>query len=121
MESKRSGFLGYTALVALVASGLVGALVLGALGLYAYFAAAGAEVKTSAQGHAFLASLESAITLWSFGVLALLVAIVAFTVLLKGLSDDVASARRGPVEPLDAGASPPSPREGLRPSDSPNP
>lgn len=96
---ERTGLFGYAALVAMAAGGLVGALVLGGLGLYAYFAAAERDVRTSAQGHALMASLESAVALWSFGVLALLVAIVAFTVLLKGLADDVSNARRGPVDP----------------------
>ncbi len=99
MARERSGFFGYAALVATAAIGLVTALVLGGLGLWAYFAAADRDVRNSEQGHALLASLESALALWSFGVLALLVAIVAFTVLLKGLADDVSQARRGPVGP----------------------
>ncbi len=97
--SRRSGVLGYTALVATTALGVAGAFVLGGLGLLAYFAAAERDVRSSEQGHALLASLESALVLWSFGVLALLIAIVAFTVLLKGLADDVATARRGPKGP----------------------
>jgi hypothetical protein len=95
----KTGLLGYAALIALAGGGLLGALVLGGLGLQAYFAAAERDVTTSSQGHALLASLESAVALWSFGVLSLLVAIVAFTVLLKGLADDVSNARRGPLGP----------------------
>src|SRR3954451_21350415 len=99
---QKSGLFGYAALVTIAGGGLLAALGLGGLGLYAYFAAADSDVKTSAQGHALLASLESALALWSFGVLALLVSIVAFTVLLKGLADDVSSARRGPVGPTSS-------------------
>ncbi|MEZ0230734.1 MAG: hypothetical protein ACAI25_19085 [Planctomycetota bacterium] len=99
MSREKGGAVGYAALVTLAAGGLVGALVLGGLGLYAYFAAADQDVRNTAQGHALVASLESALALWSFGVLALLVSIVAFTVLLKGLADDVSQARRGPVGP----------------------
>jgi hypothetical protein len=99
MAARARGAFGYAALVALAVGGLLGALVLGGLGLYAYFAAAGSDVHTSAQAHALGASLESALAFWSFGILSLLVAIVAFTVLVKGLADDVSSARRGPVDP----------------------
>ena len=95
----RNGLLGYAALIALAAGGLLGAFGLGGLGLWSYVAAAERDVKTTDQAHALGASLEAAVAYWSFGVLSLLVAIVAFTVLLKGLSDDVASARRGPVGP----------------------
>ncbi len=84
-------------LLALVGGGLLSALGLGGLGLRAYFAAADAEVKDAGQGRALLDSLEGALALWSFGVLAFLIAVVAFVILLKGLSDDVARARRGPV------------------------
>jgi hypothetical protein len=96
---QRSGLVGYAALVLLAAGGVVGALVLGGLGLWAYFAAAERDVKNATQGHALIASLESSVALFAFGVLSLIVAIVAFTVLVKGLADDVASARRGPVGP----------------------
>ena len=96
---RQEGAKGYAALVAIAVSGAAGALGLGGLGLSSYFAAASREVKTRAQGHALLSSLEQALVFWSFGVLALLVAIVAFTVLLKGLADDVSQARRGPVGP----------------------
>jgi hypothetical protein len=95
--ARREGAFGYAVLVALAAGGFVGGLVLGGLGLYAYFAASDLPVRNTAQGRALLGSLESALVLWSFGVLALLIGVVAFTVLLKGLSDDVSSARRGPV------------------------
>lgn len=98
-EPARKGFLGYAALGTLAGGSLVLAAVLGGLGVYGYFVAADSEVKSSQQGHALAASLESALVYWSFGILALLVSIVAFTVLLKGLADDVASARRGPVGP----------------------
>ena len=94
-----SGLFGYAALVTIAVLGLVGALGLGGLGLYSYFAAAQRDVTNTAQGHALLASLETAVAFFSFGVLSLLIAIVAFTVLLKGLSDDVSTARRGPIEP----------------------
>lgn len=94
---RRQGLLGYGALIGLVVAGLAGALGLGGLGLVAYFRAAEREVKSATEGRALMDSLESALALWSFGVLSLLVAIVALVVLLKGLSDDVAAARRGPV------------------------
>ncbi|HZV03443.1 MAG TPA: hypothetical protein VFF73_42455 [Planctomycetota bacterium] len=95
--ASKGGAFGYATLVVLTAGGFLGGLVLGGLGLYAYFAASDLPVRNTTQGRALLASLESALVLWSFGVLSLLVGVVAFTVLLKGLSDDVSSARRGPV------------------------
>jgi hypothetical protein len=94
---ERKGLLGYATLVALVVSGLGGALVLGGLGLRAYFAASGMPVTSGRDGRALLETLEGALVLWSFGVLALIVAVTAFVVLMKELSDDVARARRGPM------------------------
>lgn len=93
----RQGLKGYTVLVALVSLGLLGAGGLGWAGLSAYFDAARAPVDNARDGRALVHTLEGALVLWSFGVLSFLVAVVAFLVLLKALSDDVARARRGPV------------------------
>jgi hypothetical protein len=98
---ERQGLKGYAALVTLVAGGALGALVLGGMGLAAYFGAADATVKTTRDGHLLLGTLENALMLWSFGVLSLLVAVIALIVLIKGLADDVATARRGPVRAED--------------------
>jgi len=94
---QRQGFLGYATLVALVVGGLAGGIALGGAGLAAYFGAAEQHVRNAKEGAKLASSLESALVWWSFGVLSLLVAVIAFVVLLKGLSDDVARARRGPV------------------------
>lgn len=96
--TRRQGIRGYGLLVGLVVLGGVSAVGLGGLGLVAYFEAAGRSVKTAREGNALLGSLETALALWSFGILGLLVAVTALVVIVKGLSDDVAAARRGPVE-----------------------
>ena len=98
---EKQGLVGYGAHVALVAGGGLGALILGGMGVLAYFGAADATVKTARDGHVLLGTLENALMLWSFGILSLLVSVIALVVLLKGLADDVATARRGPVRALD--------------------
>ena len=97
-SDRRQGLVGYATLAGLCAAGLGGAAVLGGLGLQAYFAAAQAPVTKAGEARALVSSLEGALVLWCFGVLALCVAITAFVVLLKALSDDVSRARRGPGE-----------------------
>jgi hypothetical protein len=97
VHRERSGLIGYAALVALVLSGIATSFVLGGMGVSLYFGAGESEVTTAAQGHELLGTLELSVLLFSFGVLGLLVAIVAFIVLVKSLSDDVARERRGPI------------------------
>ena len=94
---RRHGLRGYAILALLCVGGLAGAAALGGLGLKAYFAAAEAPVTRAHEARALVSSLEGALVLWCFGVLFLVVAITAFVVLLKALSDDVQQARRGPV------------------------
>ena len=95
---RRQGLVGYGLLLGLIVLGLGGALGLGGLGLAAYFQAADRPMKAAHDAPGLASALEGALVLWSFGILSLLVAITSFVVLLKGLSDDVAGARRGPIE-----------------------
>jgi hypothetical protein len=97
VKDAKVSLLGYGSLVGLVVLGLAGALGLGGLGLQAYFAASESPVANARDGRALVASLEGALVIWCFGVLAFVVAVTAFIVLLKSLADDVARARRGPV------------------------
>ncbi len=104
---RRQGLLGYGLLLGLILLGLAGTVSLGGLGLSAYFQAAERPVKAAHDAPGLASALETALVYWSFGILSLLITIISFVVLLKGLSDDVEGARRGPIEGVTEDASPP--------------